>query len=351
MNEIFFVIFLGLLQTFAIVSGGAFIGLIKEYTSQKEAFILSFSAASMMGIAFFELILEATHMVGDVRYIVGAGFMVGLVFMTLVHYFVEPESTRGKRVTIPLRLLFKKPDLLKYAGKDGFKSDDRSSIITEMQSLTPSIRETYSRIITKGRVSPSELAGDFGSDITKINKHLNYLHEHNYIDKLTDNGREYYYRDEPISIEKRIQESKSVGWRTVLGFSLHDFPEGLTIGAGFAAAPSLGILVAISLFVHNITEGISIASNFKRSGVKTKDIIKINCIPGFLNPLGAIAGVLIASSLSLSLLAFILAFSAGLFVFIAVQDLLPAAIEQGEEAIVTISLLIGFCTHCLIFML
>ena len=64
-------------------------------------------------------------------------------------------------------------------------------------------------------------------------------------------------------IRKKNLENKNslvkVGIIVGIGLALHNFPEGLVIGAGFEASIKLGYSLAIAILVHDIPEGISMA--------------------------------------------------------------------------------------------
>ena len=44
-----------------------------------------------------------------------------------------------------------------------------------------------------------------------------------------------------------------------IGFAIHNFPEGLAIGAGFESSSTLGLKLAIAIALHDVPEGISIS--------------------------------------------------------------------------------------------
>jgi zinc transporter ZupT len=358
MTEILQAVGLGLLQTVAILIGGLILGLTKNFDKKREASVLGFAAASMIGIAFFDLILEANEMGISNRFI-GGGFLAGLLFMLIIGYALPNEPTRGTQARAPLRSLYKKPNFLRRwlikrsMRKEDGGDDSNINLITELQTLAPHLRMTYTEILGYDGITLQDLARNMNLGINELEKQISDLRHHNYIREITKEGKTYYSvsREREKDTETGAEERRRVGWKTVLGFSLHDFPEGITIGAGFGANPTLGIVVALSLFVHNITEGMSIASCFKSSGATTLDILKINSIPGLLTPFGALIGFVISSHISLVHLALLLSFSAGMLVFIAMHDLLPGALMLEEQTLTTISMIAGFCIACFLFML
>ena len=63
-------------------------------------------------------------------------------------------------------------------------------------------------------------------------------------------------------IHPNSQESRAflrIGLLIGVGIAMHNFPEGLAIGAGYAASDSLGLGLAIALALHNIPEGMAMA--------------------------------------------------------------------------------------------
>ena len=94
MTEILQAVGLGSLQTVAILIGGLILGLTKNFDKKREASVLGFAAASMIGIAFFDLILEANE-IGISNRFIGGGFLAGLLFMLLIGYALPNEPTRG----------------------------------------------------------------------------------------------------------------------------------------------------------------------------------------------------------------------------------------------------------------
>jgi ZIP family zinc transporter len=85
------------------------------------------------------------------------------------------------------------------------------------------------------------------------------------------------------------------GWVTALlvaiGIGLHNFGEGLAIGAAFALGEAaLGTLLIIGFTLHNTTEGLAIVAPIARERVSVKDLLLLGLIGGLPTIAGAWIG-------------------------------------------------------------
>jgi ZIP family zinc transporter len=117
------------------------------------------------------------------------------------------------------------------------------------------------------------------------------------------------------------------GLTIALGMSLHNFPEGLVISAGFAHDPSLGIFVAIMIALHNIPEGIATVTPLINAGMKKWRALTIATISGFMEPIGALVGliILLYAGGGAMVSGFGLAFAAGVMTNVTIDELIPIA--------------------------
>lgn len=130
---------------------------------------------------------------------------------------------------------------------------------------------------------------------------------------------------------------------TALGITIHNFPEGL---ATFASAASgdlaLGMAIATAIAIHNIPEGISVSVPiFYATGDRRKAFV-YSFMSGVAEPLGALIGyAILLPFLSPALISSLLAFVAGIMIYISLDELLPLAHRYGKEHLVLIGLLTG----------
>ena len=75
-----------------------------------------------------------------------------------------------------------------------------------------------------------------------------------------------------------------------IGLALHNFPEGLSIGAGFGASISLGYSLALAILLQDIPEGVSMAVPMKNGGMKISKVIFYVILSGITTGVGAFFG-------------------------------------------------------------
>lgn len=126
--------------------------------------------------------------------------------------------------------------------------------------------------------------------------------------------------------ERRRRESRlrKTGLLVGLGIALHNFPEGLAIGAAYAHEASLGLAVALLIALHNVPEGTAMAVPLRAGGLPHRTVMSLTACTGLPMVLGAGAGVSLGR-LSPWFLSFSLGFAAGAMTYIVGDELLPEA--------------------------
>lgn len=109
-----------------------------------------------------------------------------------------------------------------------------------------------------------------------------------------------------------------------IGIALHNIPEGLAIGAGYASNNELGAGLAVIMALHNIPEGVAMASPMVIAGLLKRKIVLAAAMAGLPMGVGAFIGSLIGS-ISPAFLSFSLGFAAGAMLYIVCDELIPDA--------------------------
>lgn len=125
--------------------------------------------------------------------------------------------------------------------------------------------------------------------------------------------------------KKSLQLLRS-GYLVALVLAVHNFPEGM--GTFIAANQDIqsGLVLAIAIAIHNVPEGIAVAAPVYAATKSRKKAFWWATLSGLTEPLGAVvAALLVALVIPMELQGAMLALVAGMMVFIAIDELMPAA--------------------------
>lgn len=129
---------------------------------------------------------------------------------------------------------------------------------------------------------------------------------------------------------------------------LHNLPEGILTLLTNVSDPQLGARTALAIALHNIPEGLAVAVPFAcATGSRAKGAVAA-LVSGLAEPAGAVlAALVLAPLLTPGLLNGIVAVVAGIMLWVAAAQLLPAAFEPAWRKMgVT-----GFCVGVLMMIL
>jgi zinc and cadmium transporter len=118
------------------------------------------------------------------------------------------------------------------------------------------------------------------------------------------------------------QRAATSGYLILIGDSLHNFIDGVVIAATFLVNPALGVATTVAVAAHEIPQeiadfGILLNSNFSRSTA-----LVLNFASGLFAVLGALWCYWFEGMVT-GHLAWFMAATAGMFIYIAASDLMP----------------------------
>ena len=153
------------------------------------------------------------------------------------------------------------------------------------------------------------------------------------------------------NILKRKSNASSMHKNILLIFSitLHNIPEGMAVGIAFGslkyglegASMTAALMLALGIGIQNFPEGAAVSLPLKRNGMKTKNAFFLGQLSGFVEPIFAFLGALLAIKLRL-ILPFILTFAAGAMIYVVVSELIPESQSGKNKDMVSLFTLIGF---------
>ena len=137
--------------------------------------------------------------------------------------------------------------------------------------------------------------------------------------------------------------------KLVLAVTLHNIPEGMAVGVVLAgwltggADLALGAALALSLgsASQNFPEGAIISLPLAANGEGRAKAFVLGTLSGIVEPIGG-ALTIVAASVVVPVLPYLLAFAAGAMLYVVVEELIPESAAGHHSNIGTIGFAIGF---------
>ena len=135
----------------------------------------------------------------------------------------------------------------------------------------------------------------------------------------------------------------------VLAVTLHNIPEGMAVGvmyAGFVAgSPQItaasALALSIGIAIQNFPEGAIISMPLKAEGESRGRAFLGGVLSGVVEPIGAVLTIL-AASLVIPALPYLLSFAAGAMLYVVVEELIPEMSQGKHSNLGTIFFALGF---------
>ena len=154
------------------------------------------------------------------------------------------------------------------------------------------------------------------------------------------------------------QEGKEEGLHTrgmsknakmFLAVTIHNVPEGLSVGIGFGVALAQhnnallvgALLLAIGIGIQNIPEGAVVSLPIKgETGSSFKAFI-FGMLSGAVEPIAALFGLFLAMQIQ-GIMPWSLAFAAGCMIYVVAEEMIPEMTSEGHDHFGVWSFIIGF---------
>ena len=130
-------------------------------------------------------------------------------------------------------------------------------------------------------------------------------------------------------------------WLFIIAITLHNLPEGMAVGVGFATGdPGNGAGLAVGIGLQNIPEGLAVAVSLLAIGYSRKAAFGWGALTGAAEPLGGLIGAAAGSLAELALPA-VLGAAAGAMLYIISDEIIPETHRRGFETPATFALMTG----------
>lgn len=132
-------------------------------------------------------------------------------------------------------------------------------------------------------------------------------------------------------------------WLFVFAIALHNLPEGLAIGVGYAGNENVvrANALAIGIAIQDVPEGLVVAIALVAAGYGRLVAVLTAAASGLVEPIGAVLGAAVTSH-SQAVLPWGLGFAAGAMLFVISHEIIPESHRKGHERFATTGLMLGF---------
>ena len=131
-------------------------------------------------------------------------------------------------------------------------------------------------------------------------------------------------------------------WLFVIAMAIHNFPEGMAVGvANGTGEIGTGLGATLGIGLQNIPEGLSVAVALQSQGYSRRYAFGVTALTGLVEIFGGVFGAAV-TLVSVQVLPWALAFSAGAMLFIVSDEIIPETHRPGFENGATLSLFVGF---------
>jgi zinc and cadmium transporter len=128
----------------------------------------------------------------------------------------------------------------------------------------------------------------------------------------------------------------------ILGDAIHNFIDGVVIGASYLVSPALGLSTTIAVLLHEIPQELADFGILIHSGLRVRKAMLLNLASASVAILGTALSLLADSVAQETTATLLVPLTAGGFVYLAAADLIPELQhERGLHALVVQTMLIA----------
>ncbi|XP_053570560.1 zinc transporter ZIP6 [Bombina bombina] len=189
---------------------------------------------------------------------------------------------------------------------------------------------SYQEYVSRGCENKchSHFHDTLGKSDDMIHHHHDYhhiLHHHHH-----QNHHPHSHTQRYSTEELKDAGIATLAWMVIMGDGLHNFSDGLAIGAAFAEGLSSGLSTSVAVFCHELPHELGDFAVLLKAGMTVKQAVMYNALSAMLAYLGMITGILIghyAENVSM----WIFALTAGLFMYVAFVDMVPEMLHNDAS--------------------
>lgn len=165
------------------------------------------------------------------------------------------------------------------------------------------------------------------------------------IDKIVPHFHASENKDEGLET-KRMSKT----FKMFLAVTIHNIPEGLSVGIAFGVALSQidnhallvgALLLAIGIGIQNIPEGAVVSLPVKAETGSSGKAFLFGMLSGAVEPIAAVLGLFLAMQIQ-GIMPWALAFAAGCMIYVVAEEMIPEMTNEGHDHFGVWSFVVGF---------
>ena len=165
------------------------------------------------------------------------------------------------------------------------------------------------------------------------------------IDKLVPHFHVNENKEEGLDAKRLSKTSKMF-----LAVTIHNIPEGLSVGIAFGVALSQSnnaallmgaLLLAIGIGIQNIPEGMVVSLPVKGATGSSPKAFVFGMLSGIVEPIAAVLGLFLAMQIQ-GIMPWALAFAAGCMIYVVAEEMIPEMTNEGHNHYGVWSFFVGF---------
>ncbi|XP_070596663.1 zinc transporter ZIP5 [Erythrolamprus reginae] len=122
-----------------------------------------------------------------------------------------------------------------------------------------------------------------------------------------------------------------IAWMVILGDGVHNFTDGLAIGAAFSNGLSSGLSTTLAVLCHELPHELGDCAVLIRAGMPLRWVLLFNLLSAFLAYWGMVLGTIVSQNTS-QVTPWIFATTAGVFLYVALVDMLPEMLQRHSTS-------------------
>lgn len=300
--------------------GGVFGVFIGGQSRQSEAMLLSFSAGAMIALVCFELLHEAME-TGVSPVLIAGTALLGALLVTFLDYMVDKRSGHSQ-------------DFITCEDCDEEFEHDRMHTHCDAYEDQGSCQQELQVPQGSGKSHTSQT-------------------NHAFQGEGRAEGCDSQSGSVPEHHHKRASHLQLfvAGLVMAAAVAIHNFPEGMSIGAIYAGEKGVVsgalLMLFLSIVLHNIPEGVAISVPLMTGGMNRFRAVGVAALSGVPTVLGALAGFGLGDMGPIGL-ALSLSFAAGTLLYVVFGEVMPQAINLYCSRKTAFSAILGLCIGMLI---